>query len=225
MTASQLKRLPVWGKSLRLSHWFMTLAVLILLLTGWLMGWAPERAERIGEFHNLAAAVLIAALVVRLSLLFTGKGSDRLLEMLPSRHRLGQGWKVLRSYLTLGKIPLPKWYAHNPLWGPIYLLLFAVLTIQVLSGLLLLNQVTLIGGFSLRWLHGFGYLLILGFTLLHIAAVFFHDAKTTGSDVSAMINGHRIFTIEPLKDEQSGSHAVISLDSLRQTIKHHKSAE
>lgn len=219
MNPTQIRRLPVWSKPLRLCHWSMALATLILLLSGWLMTWAPERADQVRDTHYYAAALLIAGFVARLWLLFAGKGSELWGELLPNRHRLHQGAEVLRSYLTLGKLPLPRWYSHNPLWAPLYLLLFVVLLAQIGSGLLLLNQVTLIGGLSLRSLHGWGYLFLLGFTLLHVAAVFFHDAKSTSADLSGMVNGYRLFTIEPLQEEARGSFKVVPLDALKKEIK------
>jgi Ni/Fe-hydrogenase 1 B-type cytochrome subunit len=219
MPTSQIKRLPVWSKPLRISHWALTLATLLLLASGWLIRWAPERADQVRDFHYLGAALLLAALAARLWLLFAGKESERIQGMLPNRHRWRQALEVLRSYLTLGKLPLPRWYAHNPLWGPLYLLLFAVLLAQAGTGLLLLNQVTLLGGISLRSLHAGGYLFVLVFTLLHLAAVFFHDARGSSDDISGMVNGHRLFTIEPLQTEPVTTPRVIPLDALAKQLK------
>ncbi|WP_456372267.1 cytochrome b/b6 domain-containing protein [Thiolapillus sp.] len=196
MPQAEIRRLPVWGKALRLCHWGLALSVLVLLFSGWLIRWVPERADRIDDIHFLAAALLLSVLLVRLGLLFIGKGTATLNNLLPNRHTLNQAWAVVRSYLTLGKIRLPKWYAHNPLWAPVYLILFLVLVIQATSGLLLLNQITLLGDLSIRQIHANGYYLIAGFTLLHVLASFFHDAKGEGSDISAMISGQRIFIIE-----------------------------
>jgi len=213
MSTPEIRRLPVWGKALRLCHWGMALATLILLCSGGLIRWAPERAQDLDEIHFASAAVLIAALAVRLWLLFAGKRTEQLGALLPNRHRLAQAWAVLRSYLTLGKVRLPRWYAHNPLWAILYLLLFIVLLAQVASGLLLLNHITLLGDLSLRHVHLLGYFVILGFTALHILASFFHDAKGDSSDISAMVSGQRIFIVEesptqPPRDD----NVVVTLD-------------
>jgi len=225
MHSSQIKRLLVWNRPLRLCHWAMTLATLTLLLTGWLTRWTPERADQVRDLHYLAAALLMATLAARLWLLFIGKGSDRLHNLLPNRHRWKQALEVLRSYLTLGKLPLPRWYAHNPLWGPLYLLLFGVLAVQIGTGLLLLDQTTLLGNISLRSLHSWGYLFVLVFTLLHLAAIFFHDAKSSSADISGMVNGHRFFTIEPLGAEPVTAPKVIPLDTLSKQLKSREKKE
>lgn len=218
MKQFEIRRQQVWGKTLRWCHWGMAISVLVLIFTGGLIAWVPEKAEVLDDSHFVAAAVLIAVIAIRFWLLFFGKGSDLLKNFWPNRHQLNQGWEVLRAYLTLGKIPLPKWYAHNPLWAPLYLFLFVLLMLQIVSGLLLLNQITLLGDVSIRQLHVLGFQIITVFTLLHILASFFHDAKGTGSDLSAMVNGHRIFIIEPQQPEKQEISAVVSLDSLRKSI-------
>jgi len=83
MQSPPIKRLPVWSRPLRICHWAMTLAGLVLLLTGWLY---------------LGAALLMAALAARLWLLFAGGSGEHYNSLLPNRHRLGQALEVLRSY-------------------------------------------------------------------------------------------------------------------------------
>jgi Ni/Fe-hydrogenase 1 B-type cytochrome subunit len=114
---------------------------------------------------------------------------------------------------------LPKWHAHNPLWVPIYLFILAVMLVQILSGLLLLNDITLLGNWSLRQSHLAVFRIIGIFTLLHIIASFFHDAKGDGGDISAMINGQRTFTVEPASGNQPQDIPGVSLDSLTATTK------
>jgi Ni/Fe-hydrogenase 1 B-type cytochrome subunit len=210
----QIRRELVWSKTLRLCHWSLALATLVLLFTGWLVAWAPERATQVVEIHYVAAAVLIATLLVRLWLLLFGQGIANGKVLLPNRHRFRQALQVLRSYLTLGKLPLPRWHAHNPLWAPLYLLLFAALVLQAATGMLLLNQVTLVGDISLRSLHHGGWTFLLAFSTLHVAAVFFHDAKTTTAEISGMVNGHRCLTLEPVSMDDLPGTKVVPLDAL-----------
>ena len=219
MNQPEIRRQLVWSKALRWCHWGMALSVLALLASGWLITWVPEKAERVRELHYLGAAVLIAVLAVRMWLLAFGKGNEALNKLLPNKHQLGQSWQVLRSYLSLGKIPLPKWYAHNPLWSPLYLLLFLILLIQIGSGLALLNEVTLFGSLSVRQAHSLGFQIIALFTLLHILASFFHDSNSTTSDISAMINGHRIFIIEPRQQQTFTTDTIVSLHSSKKENK------
>ncbi|WP_456408400.1 cytochrome b/b6 domain-containing protein, partial [Thiolapillus sp.] len=92
MKQPEIRRQFVWSKTLRWCHWGMTLSTLALILTGWLISWAPERAASLDDIHYVAAAILIAVLVIRLWLLFFGHGNDSLKSLLPNRHQLRQGW-------------------------------------------------------------------------------------------------------------------------------------
>ena len=42
--------------------------------------------------------------------------------------------------------------------------------------------------------------------------VFMHDAKGTGSDISAMVNGHRIFVVQKTDKKEAGTVQHVSLD-------------
>jgi len=197
----------------------MAVAVFVLMFSGWLQTQAPQLGSWILDAHYYASALLIPAFLVRLYLLFFGSGSDLIASCSLDRHKLKQALAVLTSYLTLGKVPMPKWYAHNPLWGPLYLLLFLVIAMQIISGLLLMNHITLLGNVSIRTLHGFGFQFTLAFSLLHVLAVFVHDLKGTGSDVSAMISGQRVFVVE--KQTPAQDVHVVDVKGLSRSTEQH----
>ncbi len=205
-----LQRTYIWSAPLRLSHWLMAISLAGLWLSGWLMQHVPALHLESRDQHLFLAWLLMPALALRLVLLFTGRGSAAgWRDLLPTRW---QGMRdTLRFYVTLGQFPLPRWYAHNPLWAPLYLLLFLVLLGQIASGVLLwLDRFPL--GRDPMTLHGPLASVIGGFLILHVLAVMVHDWRSGNSDVSAMLHGYRIFRIEkpPLPGEQT-----ISLDSLR----------
>jgi Ni/Fe-hydrogenase 1 B-type cytochrome subunit len=219
MQASNTVRVLVWSGWLRLTHWTLGLTSIGLLVTGWLMNSTPLMAQDAAEIHFMLSGLFLPALMLRLYLLFFGKGSDHLSSCEPDLHRLSQAWLVLKFYLTLGKAPLPKWFSHNPLWGPIYLALFFFMFLSAGSGLLLLKEIPMLGALSLYDLHHLCYLVIACFTLLHILSVFSHDLAGTGSDISGMINGHRTFDVE--KTRQTGSPDIqrVSIDELLKSLK------
>jgi Ni/Fe-hydrogenase 1 B-type cytochrome subunit len=206
----------VWSRSLRLIHWSMAFAVMVLIFTGWGMRADPLLAATLLDDHFMAAGLLIPAFILRLYLLFFGSGSDHISDCESDMNRLRSAIAVLKFYFSLGRSPLPRWYAHNPLWGPIYLLLFVFVLLQITSGLLQQRQ-AFIAGISLHDLHIIGAYAITTFTLLHIVAVFLHDLGGRGSDISAMINGHRIFIIgETAAGRQQPG---VSLDELKSSLK------
>lgn len=177
---------------MRLAHWLMTVSVLALLASGWLLYQDTRLGPAAREVHYLAGYVLVVALLLRLHGLLLGAGSAHWRDCIP----LGQGRAVmetLRCYLSLGRSPPPRWYAHNPLWGPTYLLLLALLVVQVLSGFG--REGAALAALS-QAVHGPVSRIVGVWVALHVIAVFLHEIKGTGGDVSAMINGHRCFVVE-----------------------------
>ncbi|MEJ2452805.1 MAG: cytochrome b/b6 domain-containing protein [Candidatus Thiodiazotropha sp.] len=219
MHAKTVSHVLVWSRWLRLAHWTLALSTLGLIATGWLMSIDLAITSTAGEIHYLLSGVFLPALLLRLYLLFFGQGTDLLTDCEPNMHRLNQAWLVVRFYLTLGKAPLPKWYSHNPLWGPIYIALFFILTLSTLSGLMLLNDLHLLGSISMLDLHQLCYQIILIFTVLHLPAVFTHDLSSKSGDISAMVNGFRAFDVGEGEAGKSGSPQAVSLDALMKQLK------
>ena len=219
MQAKTVTRVLIWSRWLRLSHWAMATATLGLIATGWLMSNDSANSQAISELHYLLSGLLLPALLLRLYLLFFGNATDHLTDCEPNLHRLEQSWQVIRFYLTLGKAPLPKWYSHNPLWGPLYIALFFILTLSAASGILLLNGHFLLGSMSLFDLHHFCYQAILIFTALHIPAVFAHDLSSKSGDISAMVNGYRTFEVGEDKTGKLGKIQAVSVDALMKELK------
>ena len=120
---------------------------------------------------------------------------------------------MLRFYVSFGRTPLPNWYAHSPLWEPVYLFIFFLLLILIFSGFLIsAGHHTLI--VNLYTLHQNASTGIAIFSVLHVISVFLHDLKAGSSDVSAMIHGYRIFKIE--KPDITTTVQTVSLDELKQ---------
>ena len=214
MQSVTVTRVLVWSRWLRLAHWTLVISIFGLLISGWLFNADPLLFSTARDYHFIFSALMLPALIVRLYLLFFGNGTDHLHDCELDKHKMEQAWKVIRFYLTLGRAPLPNWYSHNPLWGPIYLMLFLFLVLSTISGFALSKGVAILAGISLHDLHLLSYSVIGVFVLLHLPAVFSHDLSGKCSDVSAMINGYRTFQLEkPSLQEPSQSHRV-ALDDL-----------
>ncbi len=216
MGKHNIQRRLVWGGWLRLAHWLIAVSVLALIATGWLIKMAPSVAESASEWHDLASIGLMLGLMVRVWLMFFGQGVARWKALIPVRSDFRNMGLMLRFYLTLGRSPLPKWYAHNPLWAPIYVVVLIILVVQALSGLLMEAR-PLIWGFYLPAMHDVWATVLLIFAGLHVIAVVLHDVRGTASDVSAMINGHRIFVVEDADTASTPGIQTVSLDELRKS--------
>lgn len=220
MPRQTIRRILVWSSSLRLAHGLIALSVLVLAASGWLIQESPSVAEAASDWHDVFSVFLILGLALRLWLLLFGKGPAHWRELLPGRSDLDRIGATLRFYVTLGKAPLPRWYAHNPLWAPLYLLILAILLLQTLTGLLM-DKHPLVWMFYLPHTHAFWADVTLVFIAAHLLAVVLHDVKGTGSDVSAMLNGHRIFISEETEQAASVDVQIVSVDAIQKSLHRH----
>lgn len=193
--AEQLRRVAVWSGRLRLAHWLMAAATLVLMVTGWLIGAAPSLAQAASDLHYLAASMLLVALAIRLWLGFAGEGPERFEHLWPTDGE----WAAVRGslvfYLTLGKTPLPNWYAHNPLWKPLYLGLLLLLVLAAITGWLM-PETPLIGRVYLPTVHDGIADTTTVWVVLHLLSVALQDVRGQNADTSAMLSGYRFFRID-----------------------------
>jgi len=205
MNAIPIRRIRVWSGAMRIGHWTLALCVLALLFSGWALSLGLDKPQPWRDVHVTAGSILGVVLLFRIVLLFAGRApTDRWRDCLPLTRQQWHGARaMLVFYLSLGRVPLPAWYGHNPLWGPLYLLLFALLGLSVATGLLIarhdppsLQQLAAtpwwLGWTLPEWHTGLAWV-IGGFSVAHVLSVFLHDARGTTSEISAMVNGHKIF--------------------------------
>jgi len=216
----KIQRALIWSGGLRLAHGLIALSVLVLAGTGWLIKLAPSVADAASGLHRLSGFALTLGLVLRIYLLFADTGTAHWRELRPARTDLHKVGMMLRFYLSLGRTPLPRWYAHNPLWMPLYVLILLILALQAATGLMM-ETWPLLAGFYLPAVHDFWAPVILGFSGLHIIAVVLQDARGTTSDTSAMINGHRIFVIESTDTLTRQDVQSVPLEQIRKEIPGH----
>jgi len=216
MDTAKCRRVMIWGGWLRLSHACIGLATLALLLTGWLLTDSPSLAEDAQDAHYLASSFLIFGLVVRVILMLVGKEHERLSSLFPASSELAAMAKTFRFYLSLGRSPMPGWYAQNPLWKPVYLAVYVALIMLVATGAVM-SDTPIVLGFYLPSVHVLWAQAVLWFSVLHIASVFMHDYKNQTTDISAMVNGYRLFMLDSKEDGPGANDAIqmISLDSLK----------
>jgi len=210
----RLERVRVWSGWLRLSHALIGLSTIALLITGWLLSAAPSLQEDARDIHYLLAAVLVFGLALRLLLMLRGSAVERLDQLVPGDSEWSAVKESARFYLSLGKTPLPRWYAHNPLWKSLYLLLYVLLLVLVLSGWLR-DEHPLLFGIYLPDVHALFASVVAWWSLLHVLAVILHDYRGDAADTSSIINGHRLFVVEkPGLDPVELQETSIRLDQI-----------
>ncbi len=178
-------------------HWTSALLVIALLISAFLFRYVTQWYDVAFDWHIIFGQMLGLVLILRAGLAVFGKGSERysswFLSLRPGTAQFQSMLEMLRFYVTMGRTPLPRWYAHNPLWAPIYALFWGLLAVTVISAVL---QDAAMGWLGINWAewHRIGAQGVLGFIVAHVIAVFMHDLKGESADVSAMINGQRYFT-------------------------------
>lgn len=190
-----LKRVPVWSGRLRLAHWVLAAGVTGAWVTGALLDHSADLYQAALDLHYLFGYAMLLALLLRLGLLVAGRGPERLAALLPTGERRAAAWAVARFYLRLGRGRLPRWYAHNPLWGPLYLAMLVLMALLAVTGLV--PDAPLAGA----GLHETAARILAVLAIAHVVAVVLQDLRGDGADVSAMIGGYRLFTVEPVEPE------------------------
>ena len=204
-----IKYIPVWSGWLRLSHWVIGFGVLFQIASAWAMANDYSHYPVWRDWHLIIGQLVLAALLLRIALLFTAKaGNWRSFILYPSQWPAAL--QTLKFYFSFTRFPLPGWYAHNPLWKPLYLLLLVLLALSAGSGLMLGNH-DFLAGLSMRQLHLWLAGIITALSTAHIVTVFLHDWKAKGAFVSAMINGHRYFHYDTPEQAQNQKQQGITV--------------
>jgi Ni/Fe-hydrogenase 1 B-type cytochrome subunit len=212
--ADNIRRVLVWSGWLRVTHWALAVSTLVLATTGWLIAQTPSVADAAADVHYMAASLLLFGLALRGFLGLFGQGPERFVHLLPGPSE----WRALRSsalfYLSVGRAPRPNWYAQNPLWKPLYLLLLIALCVSAASGWLMSDR-PLIGGLYLPGLHDDVAGLVIVLVLAHVYSVVLQDIKGQSGDISAMFSGVRHFDVErPNAAKPDPSQVSIRLDDI-----------
>lgn len=211
---ADIRRIRIWSGWLRLSHLLVGGSVLVLMVTGWLRSHTPSVEAEAVDVHYYAASILIAGLVLRIWLMFAGRPVERIGQLVPEDDEWPAVGQMLRFYVSFGKTPLPRWYAHNPLWKPLYLLLYVCLLVLALSGALQSNGPLLFGVY-LPDIHAVFAAAVWILVIAHMVTAVLHDLKGESDDVSGIINGHRLFVVDKPTLEPSGiEETVVRLDQI-----------
>jgi len=213
---TEVRRVRVWPGVVRVTHWAMAASLLVLVPTGWLLTTGFVASDELYELlrhrlHEPAGHVLAFALAVRLVYLVIGGNSvSGWRALVPSGPQLGAIREVLRFYSSLGRTPLPGYYAHNPFWAPLYLVLFALLVTAAATGLALefpfVRSVARVDEPAALALHAQLMEWVAAWCVFHVGTAILHDWRGQGSDTSALISGYRIFAVH--RDVAAGTRST-----------------
>ena len=205
------RRVKVWSVLLRLYHWAFALSIITLFLTGYyihnpfaLGPWEGTPTNflmaEVRFVHFVAGYVFIAALLVRIYLLFFGNQYERFTDFIIFRPRnLVRLFHTVRAYLYLGEHE--SYGGHNPLAGTVYLCVLVLSVFMALSGLFMLYPegglwaswgVTLFGTQQIaRLFHYFLFWVYLIFVMIHVYLVVWNDIFGSEGIISGIFSGRK----------------------------------
>jgi len=215
VSSPSFRRVYVWELPVRFYHWVNALCVVILCVTGYLIGkplaitYSSEAYQQywfgtVRFLHFVTAFVFFFNFLVRIYWGFVGNSYARWTNFIPTRAAQWQEMKEVTKVDVLqtqaqGLVAL----GHNALAGFIYFLSFLAFLFQSLTGFALYSSmshswlprmfawiVPLMGGdFAVRqWHHIFMWFFIL-FVLIHVYLVFYHDYIEGRGTTSSMVGG------------------------------------
>ena len=215
----------VWPLAIRLIHWILVVSLLVLLVTGWLMSgglvFNPALHDWLHDsLHVPTGQLAAAALAGRILLLATLPGVAGWRALMPGATSRPARAEMFRFYLAFGRREMPGFYAYDPVWAIIYLVLFAVLAAQVFTGFAIASQGLRLGmGLSLEGLtawHTRLAVVIAWISGLHVASVLLREIRGRGYEVSSMLHGYRLFGRErgDMVDGSQGGTVGVPLEQL-----------
>ncbi|KPP85418.1 MAG: Ni/Fe-hydrogenase, b-type cytochrome subunit [Rhodobacteraceae bacterium HLUCCA08] len=222
-SAARQTSVYVYEAPVRIWHWINAAAILVLCVTGYLIGAPPpsmQIAEATHQFvfgfirfaHFAAGWILAIGFLGRIYWAIFGNHHARQLFILPlwKRDFWREIWFEVKWYLFLEKEP-KKYVGHNPL---AQLAMFGFITLgvsfMIVTGLALYSEglgvdstlyalfgwvFTLLGPnpHVVHTLHHLGMWWIVIFMIVHIYVAIREDIMSRQSIVSTMISGHRTF--------------------------------
>ncbi|MEM1103148.1 MAG: Ni/Fe-hydrogenase, b-type cytochrome subunit [Pseudomonadota bacterium] len=219
---SAAEKIYVYESPVRLWHWVNALCILVLCVTGYLIGSPPPSVpgEASNSFlfgnirfvHFAAGQALAVFFLLRIYWAFVGNGHSRQIFLPPfwSAKWWGEIAHEIKWYGFIEKTP-KKYIGHNPLAQlAMFFLLVLPLTLQILTGFALYAEGQGMGtwwygafgwvfglfgdnSFAVHtWHHLFMWVIVI-FSIVHIYAAIREDIFSRQSLISTMISGWRYF--------------------------------
>ncbi|MBQ9364608.1 MAG: Ni/Fe-hydrogenase, b-type cytochrome subunit [Schwartzia sp.] len=221
MQVVQRKIFYLFSPFLRIFHWIMVDAIIVMFVTGILIAKPPEinaiepaqsllLIDIIRKIHFLAAFGFCASIIFRIYGFIINKG-DRLFPRFWEGHFYAETIDVALHYMLLKKSH--KSYLRNPLARMSYFALYVLVAIEILTGFAMYNMTepNAIGGVLFGWVntvlggemmthivHHFVAWAIVLFASGHLYMVTRAEFMEGESEVSSMFAGSKILTHDPI---------------------------
>jgi Ni/Fe-hydrogenase 1 B-type cytochrome subunit len=211
----EYRRVYVWQLPVRFYHWINAVALVLLCVTGYLIG-APIRAFYAAEayqqywfgtvrfIHFVSAFVYVFNFAARIYWGFVGNKYAQWTTFLPfKKWQREEIVDVIKTDVLQTKMHGAISTGHNSLAAFIYFLTFLVFCFQTITGFALYSSmstswlprmftwiVPLMGGeFGVRFWHHLFLWFFVCFTIVHVYLAFYHDYIEGRGTISSIVGG------------------------------------
>ena len=223
---AKIKRIYVWEIPVRFYHWVNATCILVLIVTGYIIGNPPaiqHGTEAYANYwfginrfiHFVFAYLFFFNFVLRLYWAFVGNKYSKWWNFVPYTKKQ---WKEIGEVLKVDILQLKTWSfeseGHNALASFTYFIMFLAFLLQCLTGFgmyaamstswfpqLFAWFIPLVGGdMAARHIHHILMWVFIVFAMIHIYLVVYHDYVERTGVASSMISGWKFITGEKHED-------------------------
>ena len=221
-----LREVYVWELPVRFFHWINAGCIIILCITGYIIGDPPavQHATPASEnywfgwvrlAHLAVGMIFVVNILMRVFWAFVGNRFARWFNFVPLTK---EQWKSIFATLKVDILLLTKHpvydIGHNSMAATTYLGLFVLSVVQAVTGFMMMFVTTnnvaepattwmlfnMNGFFVVRYIHHFLMWAFVLFMLVHVYLVFYHDYIERNGIASSMIGGWKFIREDVYKD-------------------------
>ena len=221
-------RLYVWQVPVRVTHWVTAGCIVVLSITGLYIGdpfLLPPGGRIMGDIrliHMIAAFTLLVSGMVRVLYLIAGNRFARWSAFIPTSRR--QASELFRQAAFYGFITNrhPKVLGHNQLAAAAYLMLWAFLLLEAITGFALDGLLgaepgasafwwvrELFGVQTIRLIHHLSMWAVLAIAVFHVYSCVLIDSIERNGLLSSIFSGYKYVTPEDILESRDGGAALM----------------
>lgn len=221
-----LREIYVWELPVRFFHWINALCIVVLCITGYIIGDPPaiqHATEAIDNYwfgyvrftHQATGMLFVVNILYRVFWAFAGNRFANWRNFVPlTKPQWISIFKTLKvDIFLLTKHPVYD-IGHNSLAATTYFGLFLLSIVQALTGFMMMFVTTnnvgepattwmlfgLNGFFVVRYIHHFLMWAFVLFMIIHVYLVFYHDYIERNGIASSMIGGWKFIREDVVRD-------------------------
>lgn len=235
----------VWQLPVRFFHWINALCLVILCVTGYVIGDPPaisQGGEAIYHYwmgwvrliHLITAMVFVVNALVRIYWAFVGNRFSRWYNYIPITK---SQWVGIYNTVKVDVFLLSKNavydIGHNSLAATTYFIMFFAFIIQVITGFMMMFVTTnnvlepvttwalfkVDGFYWIRYIHHAMMWIFIMFAIIHIYLVFYHDYIERNGIASSIIGGWKFIPADLAEEDENEQDQEAVLKQEKEDIK------